>query len=121
MKRFFDTLRFIGGFVAQLLIPILFVLFGLILAVALPDTSADDPKRTLNLRNSAVSNKRIFFYATEEGFIDQDDVTVRSLLYSEMGISKTSIFAQVNLEVVHSTYSSYADRSYGYTNLNCRC
>ena len=57
-------MRFWAAIIAQLVLPLGFVLFGMILAVALPSLNEDDPSRTLGLSNSAASSDNVsLFYA----------------------------------------------------------
>lgn len=48
----------------QLVLPILFVLFGLLLGVVVPGLNTDEPPRVLTVANSAQSNNRTFFWAS---------------------------------------------------------
>ena len=74
LKRAYNTLRFWQAIISQLLLPLLFVLFGLILAVTLPNANEDDPIRALTVQNSGLdSSNRILFYAE---FDDLDNVFV---------------------------------------------
>ena len=64
-------MRFWAAVIAQLVLPLGFVLFGMILAVTLPSLNEDDPKRTLGLSDSAASPDNVsFFYAQ---FADPSD------------------------------------------------
>ena len=64
LKRFYNTLRFWQAIFTQLLLPLLFVLFALILAVTLPNENENDPSRSLRISNSGLDpNNRIMFYA----------------------------------------------------------
>lgn len=64
LKRVYNSLRFWGALVSQLLLPVGFVLFALVLAVSGPAQNQDDPKRSLDLKNSAESPDNIsLFYA----------------------------------------------------------
>ena len=74
LKRAYNTLRFWQAIISQLLLPLLFVLFGLILAITLPNANEDDPIRALTVQNSGLdSSNRILFYAE---FDDLDNVFV---------------------------------------------
>ena len=64
LKRFYNTLRFWQAIITQLLLPLLFVLFALILAVTLPNANENDPLRSLSVENSGLdASNRILFYA----------------------------------------------------------
>lgn len=63
LKRFYNSLRFWVAIIWQLIIPLLFVLWGLILGVTTPGFNTDDPSRVLTIRNSAPSDNVIFFHA----------------------------------------------------------
>lgn len=64
LKRVYNSVRFWGAVVSQLLLPVGFVLFALILAVTGSSRNEDDPKRSLDLKNSALSSDNIsLFYA----------------------------------------------------------
>ena len=63
LKRFYNSLRFWVAIIWQLIIPLLFVLWGLILGVTNTGFNADDPSRVLTIENSALSDNRTFFYA----------------------------------------------------------
>lgn len=71
VKRFYNTLRFYGALVSQLLLPLLFVIFALSVAVSVPSNQRDDPPRTLLLNNSGlVPGVSITFYAQFGGSIN---------------------------------------------------
>lgn len=63
IKRFFNSLRFYGALVSQLIFPFFFVLFGLLVAVTVPSNVADDPPRALFIDNSGLTpgNSTVFF------------------------------------------------------------
>lgn len=62
LKRIYNTLRFYGALVSQLFLPILFVLFGLLVAVTVPSNQVDDSPRTLLLNNSGqIRDVTVFF------------------------------------------------------------
>ena len=64
LKRVYNSARFWGAVVSQILLPVGFVVFALILAVSGPTQNQDDPKRSLDLKNSAASPDNIsLFYA----------------------------------------------------------
>lgn len=71
MKRFYNSLRFYGALVSQLLLPLVFVLFGLVIAVTVPSNVTDDAPRALWLNNSGLSpDTSIVFYAQFGGSLD---------------------------------------------------
>ena len=64
LKRFYNSLRFWQAIITQLILPLLFVLFALILAVTLPNFNENDPPRALTVENSALDgSSRFLFYA----------------------------------------------------------
>ena len=63
LKRFYNTLRFYGALVSQLVLPLLFVLFGLLVAVTVPNNQVDDAPRSLFLNNSGQIRDVTVFYA----------------------------------------------------------
>ena len=64
LKRFYNSLRFWQAIITQLILPLLFVLFALILAVTLPNINENDPPRALNVENSALDGSaQLLFYA----------------------------------------------------------
>ena len=63
IKRFFNYIRFRVGFVWQFLLPVLFVLLGLVLAVTIPAIYTDDIKRKITLTESAPSVNTELFWA----------------------------------------------------------
>lgn len=48
--------------VTQFILPMLFVLSALVLAVTFPNPNQDNPKRSLSLENSALSSNITVFY-----------------------------------------------------------
>ena len=64
LKRFYNSLRFWQAIITQLIMPLLFVLLALILAVTLPNINENDPPRALNVENSALDGSaQLLFYA----------------------------------------------------------
>ena len=63
LKRLYNSLRFYGALISQLLLPMLFVLFALILVITFPNPNQNDPRRALRLNNSGLSNNVTLFYA----------------------------------------------------------
>ena len=67
LKRFFHSIRFWQAIIWQLVIPLIFVLFGLIVAKVVPklDTRVTStPSRVLSIDNSAPSNNVSLFWAS---------------------------------------------------------
>ena len=62
VKRFYNSLRFYGALVSQLLLPLLFTILGLTV-VAVTPVSQEDAPRTLQLSDSGLSpgNSSVFF------------------------------------------------------------
>jgi len=87
LKRFYNSLRFFGAVFSQFLLPMLFVLFALVLAVTIPNPNQDDPRRALLLENSALSDNITVFYAQfgDEGNspLDFSDVDASTLGVTE--------------------------------------
>lgn len=68
VKRFYNSLRFYGALVSQFFFPIMFVIFGLAVAVTVPSNQNDDPPRKLLINNSGLDPENlILFYAQFEG------------------------------------------------------
>ena len=64
LKRVYNTMRFWQAVFSQLILPLLFVLFALILVKTLPNVNENDPSRALNVDNSGLdSSNRFLFYA----------------------------------------------------------
>ena len=63
LKRFYNSLRFYGALVSQLILPLLFVIFGLAVAVSVPSNQIDDQPRELRIDNSGLSPgvAKVFF------------------------------------------------------------
>ena len=65
LKRFYNSLRFWQAIITQLVLPLLFVLIAMILAVTLPNANENDPSRPLKISNSAlVPDSQLVFFAT---------------------------------------------------------
>ena len=72
LKRFYNSLRFWQALITQLLLPLIFVLIALVLAVTLPNNNENDPSRPLRIDNSALDrDDRIVFYAVLGDDIDK--------------------------------------------------
>ena len=67
LKRFHNFRRFYGAIVTQLILPLLFVLFSMIIAVTQPSNSRDDPIRSIYLNNSALSNDNLTVFTAQFG------------------------------------------------------
>ena len=73
LKRFHNFKRFYGAVVTQLILPLLFVLFSMIIAVTQPSNSSDDPARSINLNNSALANDNITIFTAQFGSLGLTD------------------------------------------------
>ena len=69
-KRFYNSLRFYAAVISQIFFPILFILFGMILAVTGPGHDQDNPKRVLTLKNSALFGGNISLFYAQLGEIN---------------------------------------------------
>ena len=68
VKRMYTSVRFWQAMVTQLILPLMFVLYAMVLAkTILFADNASDPKRRLSLRNSGLSSNRTFFWAEFDG------------------------------------------------------
>ena len=64
LKRLYNSLRFWQAGITQLLLPLLFVLIAMILAITLPNANENDPSRPLTIKNSAFNpDSRLVFFA----------------------------------------------------------
>ena len=71
LKRFYNSLRFYSALVSQLILPLLFVLFALIVIVTAPARQDDDQPRAMLIRNSAQTpDNRTTFFAQFGGSLD---------------------------------------------------
>ena len=63
LKRLYNSIRFWQAIITQLVLPLLFVLIAMILAVTLPNANENDPSRSLTIKNSALDpgNQLVFF------------------------------------------------------------
>ena len=73
-KRFYNSLRFYAAVVSQVFFPILFVLFGMILAVTGPGRDQDDPSRILTLDNSAFFGGNLSLFYAQFGEPTEQDI-----------------------------------------------
>ena len=82
LKRFYNSLRFWVAIIWQLIIPLIFVLWGLILGVTNTGLNSDDPSRSLTIQNSAPSDNITFFWA-QFGYADSNlfSVSMSVLVY----------------------------------------
>ena len=63
LKRFYNSLRFYVAVITQLILPLVFMLFALIL-IKIPNSGlGDQPSRLLTLRHSALSRNVTAFWA----------------------------------------------------------
>lgn len=73
MKRLHNFKRFYGAIVTQLILPLVFVLFSMLVAVTQPSNSRDDPIRTLRLNNSALDNNNLTVFTIQLGELSLSD------------------------------------------------
>ena len=73
MKRIHNFKRFYGAIVTQLILPLVFVLFSMIVAVTSPSRSSDDPVRALHVNNSALSNENLTLFIAQFGDLKLTD------------------------------------------------
>lgn len=71
IKRWHNFKRFLPAFFWQLVLPMLFLILGLVLAVVLPTRYDNDPRRNMSLPLSAPSQTRKLFWAD---FSETDDL-----------------------------------------------
>ena len=62
LKRFYNSLRYYIAVFTQLVLPLIFILYALIL-IKIPPPIRDAPRRELTLRKSALSNNVTAFWA----------------------------------------------------------
>lgn len=62
IKRFIHSVRFWVAIIWQLVIPMIFVLWGLLVAEFVPGTTSDPPNRLISVPNSAPSVENITFF-----------------------------------------------------------
>ena len=106
VKQFYNSVRFYEAFISQFFVPIVFVLLAMILAKTSPTIeNTSDPKRRLDLDNTAASNSRILFYAEFDTSADATDISV-SIIVDKVG---------VNIKEHPYRFSVYC-----YTILKCR-
>lgn len=91
LKRFYNSVRFFGALFSQFILPMLFVLCALVLAVTLPGPNQDDPRRALLLENSALS----------------DNITVFHIQFGDE-VSNPFNFSVSQIEQLHLIYQYYS-------------
>ena len=67
LKGVYNSVRSYIALISQLVLPILFILIGLILAKTTPSVIDDDPKRSIELRTSAVSTNNLTLFFAQFG------------------------------------------------------
>lgn len=72
VKGVYNSFRSPIALASQLILPFLFVLIGLILARTLPNLIGNDPKRSLDLRTSAISPDNVTLFFAQFGDIPLD-------------------------------------------------
>ena len=63
LKRFYNSLRYYVAVITQLILPLVFMLFALILIKIPNDTLGEQPSRLLTLQHSALSRNTTAFWA----------------------------------------------------------
>ena len=66
LKKGLNSVRFWEALVWQLLLPILFIVFGLLFGKFLPGYNSNDPPRVITIDSSSESNNRTFFLAQSD-------------------------------------------------------
>ena len=67
MKRFLHTIRNWRAVITQVVLPVIFILLGLILIETVPATTEEDERRILNLPESALVDDNIVAFIAEFG------------------------------------------------------
>ena len=67
IKRFLHSLRNWRAIITQLIMPVLFIILGLVLVHTVPGINSLDRKRSLSLRNSAIDDEDIRTFYAEFG------------------------------------------------------
>ena len=97
VKRFYNSIRFWASVIWQLIIPLFFVLWGLILGKTIPGINSDSPSRVLTLENSALSENITFFYAQfGSGYPIVFDVSSKMFLSLVLSLT-VSLYLSVSL------------------------
>ena len=97
IKRFLHSLRNWHAIITQLIMPIVFIVLGLVLVYTVPGTSSLDPKRSLTLEDSAIDEDNIkTFYAV---FGDGNSMSQVSLMHTMQlaGLLDTFLFCSAIL------------------------
>jgi len=67
MKKFYTAIRFYPALITQFVLPVLFVIFGLLVVITNPEED-NDPPRALLLNNSGLDGRNTtLFFAELEG------------------------------------------------------
>ena len=93
LKRLHNFKRFYAAIITQLILPLVFVLFSMIVAVTAPSRSGDDPIRVLHINNSALSNENLTVFT----------VQFDSLKLTDTDRFGFSVCSQHEVSVAHST------------------
>ena len=67
VKRFLHSLRNWKAIITQLILPILFVIFGLVLVQTVPEVTSEDEQRQLSMRQSSLLDDNIITFFAEFG------------------------------------------------------
>ncbi|CAI8053623.1 ATP-binding cassette sub-family A member 3 [Geodia barretti] len=99
LKRFYNSLRFWQAIITQLVLPLLFVLIAMILAVTLPNANENDPPRPLRISNSAlVPDSRLVFFATL-GDVSSDTLDFCSVTADSIGATELLDYTRDTLDM----------------------
>ena len=86
VKRFLHSLRNWRAIITQVVLPILFVIFGLVLVETVPEVTSEDEQRQLSMRQSALLDDNILAFFAEFGsgspIFKVHYSTIHILLYS---------------------------------------
>jgi len=67
VKRFLHSIRNWRAIITQIVLPVIFILLGLILIETVPGTTEEDQQRILNLPESALTDDNIVAFLAEFG------------------------------------------------------
>ena len=100
-KRVYNTIRFWQAIFSQLLLPLLFVMFGLVLAITLPNANENDPLRALTVENSGLDRSNRFLFFTEFGSEPSSvfDFEVSRFLYKHTN-TNTHTYSHINTHLL---------------------
>ena len=72
LKKFFVSIRAYGFLISQLVLPAFFIILANVLAISIPSSGGQEPRRALTLENSAlfVDNLTLFYAQFDNISID---------------------------------------------------